>query len=197
MGVLATFAITDQEGNVLVVFKMTGAPSTVLIGSTDLMSGQPTELTNERPIRTDWRSYAYRSPPAWAFLATGRRSRPSPKRAPRRSSALRAARSRRAPRVSSSRRTFRRASAANPAGTSSAFSFHHSLVQTSGILGIAICPISRSDSRAIRVALPIYKNGFAVGGIGVEGDGFYSIDVNVMDDNNRDRIRKRVSPSQR
>jgi uncharacterized protein GlcG (DUF336 family) len=29
--------------------------------------------------------------------------------------------------------------------------------------------------------VPIYKNGVAVGGIGVEGDGFYSIDINPQD----------------
>src|SRR5215468_3360811 len=27
----------------------------------------------------------------------------------------------------------------------------------------------------------IYKNGFAVGGVGVEGDGFYSVDLNLAD----------------
>jgi len=44
MGVAATFAATDTEGNVVGIFKMNGATSSVRLGSTNLVTGKPTTL---------------------------------------------------------------------------------------------------------------------------------------------------------
>jgi uncharacterized protein (TIGR03437 family) len=44
MGVAATIAATDTEGNVVGIFKMNGATSSVLLGSTNLVTGKPTTL---------------------------------------------------------------------------------------------------------------------------------------------------------
>src|SRR6266508_2647126 len=42
MGVAATIALTDTEGNVVGIFKMNGATSAVRLGSTNLVTGKPT-----------------------------------------------------------------------------------------------------------------------------------------------------------
>ena len=44
MGVAATIAATDLEGNVVGIFKMNGATSAVRLGSTNLVTGKPTTL---------------------------------------------------------------------------------------------------------------------------------------------------------
>jgi len=180
MGVLATFAITDQEGNVLVVFKMTGASSSVLIGATNLVNGQPTVLRNNDPdglegatlplaqglgLLSDGAALAAISKAGTAsFFST-------------QGSAI-------------STRTASFIVQANiPPGITS---------QPGGdLFGVQFSSLPCSDVRNPRDRnlpnLPlglsadpggvgIYKNGFAVGGIGVEFDGFYSLDAIVTDD---------------
>src|SRR6266508_1691682 len=44
MGVAATIAVLDTEGNPVGIFKMNGARSDVLLGSTNLVTGKPTTL---------------------------------------------------------------------------------------------------------------------------------------------------------
>jgi uncharacterized protein (TIGR03437 family) len=181
LGFLATFAITDQEGNVLAVFKMTGARSDVLIGSTNLLNGQPTKLRVNDPdglegvrlplalnlgLFSDGAALAAISKAGTAsFFST-------------QGSAI-------------STRTASFIVQENiPPGITS---------QPGGdLFGVQFSSLPCSDVRNPRDrnlpnlplglsadpgGVPIYKNGFAVGAIGVEGDGFYSLDAIVTDDN--------------
>jgi uncharacterized protein (TIGR03437 family) len=180
MGVLATFAVTDQEGNVLVVFKMTGASSSILIGATNLVNGQPTVLRNNDPdglegatvplaqglgLLSDGAALAAISKAGTAsFFST-------------QGSAI-------------STRTASFIVQANiPPGITS---------QPGGdLFGVQFSSLPCSDVRNPRDrnlpnlplglsadpgGVAIYKNGFAVGGIGVEFDNFYSLDAVVTDD---------------
>jgi len=60
------------------------------------------------------------------------------------------------------------------------------------LFGVQFSQLPCSDFRQVLGTLPlglsgdsggvgIYKNGVAVGGVGIEGDGFYSVDLNIMD----------------
>jgi uncharacterized protein (TIGR03437 family) len=180
LGFLATFAITDQEGNVLAVFKMTGARSDVLIGATNLMNGQSTVIRDgdgdslegvRLPLApglglfSDGAALAAISKAGTAsFFST-------------QGSAI-------------STRTASFIVQANiPPGITS---------QPGGdLFGVQFSSLPCSDVRNPRDrnlpnlplglsadpgGVAIYKNGFAVGGIGVEGDGFYALDAVVTDD---------------
>jgi uncharacterized protein (TIGR03437 family) len=182
LGVLATFAVTDQEGNVLAVFKMTGAPSTVLVGATNLLNGQSTvirtnpidgdsldgvtlPLAQGLGLFSDGAALAAISKAGTAsFFST-------------QGSAI-------------STRTASFIVQANiPPGITS---------QPGGdLFGVQFSSLPCSDVRNPRDrnlpnlplglsadpgGVPIYKNGFAVGGMGVEFDGFYSVDTVVTDD---------------
>ncbi|HEY9432842.1 MAG TPA: heme-binding protein [Blastocatellia bacterium] len=184
MGVLATFAITDQEGNVLVVFKMTGAPSTVLIGATDLKSGQPTVLRSN-PIDgdsldgvtlplaqglglfSDGAALAAISKAGTAAFFCTQGSAISTR------TASFIVQANIPPRVNS-----------QPGGDLFGVQFSSlpcSDVRNPRDRNLQNLPLGLSGDPG---GVGIYKNGFAVGGIGVEFNGFYSVDVNVFDDNN-------------
>jgi uncharacterized protein (TIGR03437 family) len=181
LGVQATFAVLDQEANILAIFKMTGASSSVLIGSTNLVNGQPTKLRVNDPdglegtslplaqglgLFSDGAALAAISKAGTAsFFST-------------QGSAI-------------STRTASFIVQENiPPGITS---------QPGGdLFGVQFSSLPCSDVRNPRDrnlpnlplglsadpgGVPIYKNGFAVGGIGVEFDGFYSLDAIVTDDN--------------
>jgi uncharacterized protein (TIGR03437 family) len=184
MGVLATFAITDQEGNVLVVFKMTGAPSTILIGATDLKSGQPTvirtnpldgdtldgvtlPLAQGLGLFSDGAALAAISKAGTASFFCTQGSAISTR------TASFIVQANIPPRVSS-----------QPGGDLFGVQFSSlpcSDVRNPRDRNLQNLPLGLSGDPG---GVGIYKNGFAVGGIGVEFNGFYSVDVNVFDDNN-------------
>jgi len=181
LGFLATFAITDQEGNVLAIFKMTGARSDVLIGSTNLLNGQPTKLRVNDPDGLE----GVRLPlaPGLGLLSDGAALAAISK------AVTASFFSTQGSAISTRTASFIVQENIPPGITS----------QPGGdLFGVQFSSLPCSDVRNPRDrnlpnlplglsadpgGVPIYKNGFAVGGIGVEGDGFYSLDAIVTDDN--------------
>jgi uncharacterized protein GlcG (DUF336 family) len=183
MGFPVTIAVLDQDGNVLGIYKMNGARSDVLLGATNLQTGQP-------------------SPPSLSFDPDGleRVRLPLPGAPPGLLSdgAALAAISKAGTAAffstqgsAISTRTASDIVQANfPVGIPN---------QTAGpLFGVQFSQLPCSDVRNPQQrnlpnlplglagdpgGLAIYKNGLAVGGFGVEGDGFYSVDTSVMDNN--------------
>jgi uncharacterized protein GlcG (DUF336 family) len=158
-----TVAVTDREGNVLGVFKMTGAPaSTQLRGGGPGPSQVPSPLTGFVPVGLD------------GTLVPARLA------------------------------------AISKAGTASLFSTRGNAftTRTAGFIiqehfppgvdfrsggplyGVQFSSLPCSDVKIPGLPLglsgdpgsvPIYKNGEAVGGVGIEGDGFYTVDRDPSD----------------
>jgi len=180
LGFLATFAITDQEGNVLAVFKMTGARSTVLIGSTNLLNGQPTKLRVNDPdglegvtlplaqglgLFSDGAALAAISKAGTAAFFSTQGSAISTR------TASFIVQENIPPTITS-----------QPGGDLFGVQFSSlpcSDVRNPRDRNLSNLPIGLSADPG---GVPIYKNGLAVGGIGVEGDGFYSLDADPKDD---------------
>jgi uncharacterized protein (TIGR03437 family) len=181
LGFLATFAITDQEGNQLAVFKMTGARSDVLIGSTNLLNGQPTKLRVNDPDGLE----GVRLPlvPGLGLFSDG--------------AALAAI-------SKAGTASFFSTQGSAISTRTASFIVQENIPPTissqpgGDLFGVQFSSLPCSDVRNPRDrnlpnlplglsadpgGVPIYKNGFAVGGIGVEGDGFYSLDADPKDDN--------------
>jgi uncharacterized protein GlcG (DUF336 family) len=158
-----TVAVTDREGNVLGVFKMTGAPAT-----TQLRGGGPGPTLAPNPIT--------------GFVATGLDGTIVP-------ASL---------------------AAISKAGTASLFSTRGNAftTRTAGFIiqehfppgvdlksggplyGVQFSSLPCSDIKKPALPLglsgdpgnaPIYKNGEAVGGVGIEGDGVYTVDRDPSD----------------
>src|SRR5215510_12768063 len=179
MGVAATIAATDLEGNVVGIFKMNGATSAVRLGSTNLVTGKPTTLfpPNGTPQDPDvLEQVSVPLAPGLGLLSDG--------------AAL---------------------AAISKAGTAAFFSTQSSAIstrtasfiigenfprnvssQSSGPLyGVQFSSLPCSDIKAPNNlpfglsgdtgGIGIYKNGRAVGGVGIEGDGFYTVDLRLDD----------------
>ena len=173
LGKLVTIAVTDQEGNVLGVFKMTGARSDILIGATNLENGARTKQPDPQGFGLEGVTLPLPgAPPPFndgAALA-----------------------------------------AISKAGTSSFFSTQGSALTTRSasyiiqehfpalftntvggpLFGVQFSQLPCSDVKIPNLPLglsgdpgsaPIYKNGMAAGGVGVEGDGLYSVDLDPSD----------------
>ncbi len=176
IGLAATIAVVDKEANVLGIFKMNGARTDVLLGSTDLPTGQPTkQLPNKCRIRTDWSRFACRSSPAWAFLSDGAALAAISKAGTRGvlqhsgQLDLDAHRELHHPgELSADRQQPTRRAALRRSVFVSSLLGHRNA-------GPANLPLGLSGDPG---GVGIYKNGVAVGGVGVEVDGFYSVDVN-------------------
>jgi uncharacterized protein (TIGR03437 family) len=199
MGFAVTMAATDTEGNLVGVFKMNGARSDVLVGSTNLVTGKPIRLfppngTPQDPdglelVRLPLITTPPPGNPIGQLLVDG--------------AAL---------------------AAISKAGTAAFFStqgsaistrtasfivqenFPPTVTSTAGgpLFGVQFSQLPCSDVRnptarmlgnlplglsADPGGFPIYKNGVAVGGLGIEGDGFYSL---VVDPTRRDQFLEEI-----
>jgi uncharacterized protein (TIGR03437 family) len=182
IGFLATIAVVDQEGNVLGIFKMTGARSDVLVGSTNLVNGKPTRLLPNGMIDPDGLEQV-RLPlaPGLGLLSDG---------------AALAAISK-----AGTAAFFSTQGSAISTRTAS-FIIQENFPPTvpfqmdGPLFGVQFSSLPCSDVRNPRDrnlpnlplglagdagGMPIYKNGLHVGAIGIEGDGFYSIDTDPKD----------------
>ncbi len=178
LGINVTIAVVDKEATVLGVFKMTGARSDIKIGSTNLLTGQPGKPADPDglnefvvPLRNPDGSFV--APPG--ILRDG--------------AAL---------------------AAISKAGTSAFFSTQGNAFTTrtasfiiqehfpplvqfqpgGPLFGVQFSQLPCSDVKMPNLPLglsgdpgsaPIYKNGIAAGGVGIEGDGLYSIDIDPSD----------------
>ena len=161
LGVRISVAVTDHEGTVLGVFKMTGAPANSRIGVFNLSTGAPLKPPDADGLQdTDV--------PA-SFAAISKAGTAS---------------------------FFSTQGNAFSTRTASFIVQEHfpPLVtnQSAGpLFGVQFSQLPCSDVKIPNLPLglsgdpggvPIYKNGVAAGGVGIEGDGFYTIDVNPADD---------------
>ncbi|MGH9753688.1 MAG: heme-binding protein [Blastocatellia bacterium] len=172
IGFLATIAVVDKEGNVLGVFKMSGASSQVRIGSTDLLTGQPTKSSDEGlenvtlplpgapvgPLSDGAALAAISKAGTAAFFST-------------QGSAI-------TTRTASFiiQENFPPTISSQAAGP--LFGVQFSSLPCSDIKAPANLPLGLAGDPG---GVGIYKDGVAVGGVGIEGDGFYSIDLKIMD----------------
>jgi uncharacterized protein (TIGR03437 family) len=171
MGFPVTVAVTDLEGNVLGVFKMTGARNDILVGSTNLQNGQSNKQFDPDGLE--------------------RVTLPLPGAPPPFNDAAALA-------------------AISKAGTASFFSTRGSAISTrtasfiiqenfpplvpnrmgGPLFGVQFSQLPCSDVKIPNLPLglsgdpggvPLYRNGVALGGVGIEGNGFYSIDIDPSD----------------
>ncbi len=178
IGLRVTVAVADHEGNVLGVFKMTGARSDIKVGATNLQTGQV--LKPADPDGLNEFVIPLRNPDG-SFVA--------PAGALRDGAAL---------------------AAISKAGTSAFFSTQGNAFTTrtasfiiqehlppliqfqagGPLFGVQFSQLPCSDIKIPNLPLglsgdpgsaPIYKNGVAAGGVGIEGDGLYSIDIDASD----------------
>jgi len=180
MGVAATIAVLDTEGNPVGIFKMNGARSDVLLGSTNLVTGKPTTLfpPNGQPQDPDGLEQV-RVPLAngLGLLSDG---------------AALAAISK-----AGTAAFFSTQGSAISTRTASFIiqqNFPPTVTSQAGgpLFGVQFSQLPCSDVRNPTARMlgnlpfglagdpgghPIYKNGVAVGGVGVEFDGLYSIVV--------------------
>lgn len=178
IGLPITVAVTDKEGTVLGVFKMTGARSDIKIGSTNLQTGAPgkpadADGLNEFivPLRN----------PDGSFVA--------PPGALRDGAALAAISKAGTPAFFSTQGN------AFTTRTASFIIQEHippkiSFTPGGPLFGVQFSQLPCSDVKMPNLPLglsgdpgsaPIYKNGIAAGGVGIEGDGLYSIDLDASD----------------
>lgn len=187
VGLAVTIAVVDKEGNVLGVFKMNGARSDVLIGSTNLLTGQPSKPTL---IQDQDGLERITAPlvPGLGLLSDG--------------AALAAI-------SKAGTAAFFSTQGSSITTRTAGFIVQENFPPTVGsqpggpLFGVQFSQLPCSDFRGnVGLAtLPfglaadlggvgIYKNGVAVGGVAAEGDGFYALDVNPLDfeQNNEERI---------
>jgi uncharacterized protein (TIGR03437 family) len=182
MGVAATMAAVDQEGNLLGIFKMNGARSDVRLGSTNLLTGQPTRLLPNGMVDPD--GLEQQTLPlvtGLGLLSDG--------------AALAA--------ISKAGTAAFFSTQGSAISTRTASSiiqefFPVGLTDNNNgpLFGVQFSSLPCSDTRNPMVnglpnlplglagdpgGFPIYKNGLAVGAFGVEFNGLYSIDVNIQD----------------
>ncbi|MFN0085582.1 MAG: heme-binding protein [Blastocatellia bacterium] len=160
IGMNVTVGVTDKEGNALGVFRMTGAPATTRIGAFNLLNRQRLKPADPDGLQD------VDVPASFAVISK--------------------------------------------AGTASYFSTQGSAISTrtasfiiqenfppgvngqpgGPLFGVQFSQLPCSDIKIPNLPLglsgdpggvPIYKNGVAAGGVGIEGDGLYSIDVNSTD----------------
>ena len=160
LGLKVTVAVTDREGTVIGVFRMTGAPATTRIGAFNLQTG-----VKLKPVDPD--GLQDTDVPA-SFAAISKAGTAS---------------------------FFSTQGNAFSTRTASFIIQEHfpPLIQNTGggpLFGVQFSQLPCSDIKIPNLPLglagdpggvPIYKNGIAAGGVGIEGDGFYSIDIDPSD----------------
>jgi uncharacterized protein (TIGR03437 family) len=175
MGLAATIAIVDKEGNVLGIFKMNGARSDVLLGRTDLTTGRP-----DRPFDPDGlQNVRLPLAPNLGILSDGAALAAISKAGT--ASFLSTQGSSISTRTASFiiGENFPRGVPNVPSGP--LYGVQFSSLPCSdfrGNVGLANLPLGLSGDAG---GFGIYKNGLAAGGVAVELDGFYSVDINTMD----------------
>lgn len=160
LGRRITVAVTDKEGNVLGVFRMTGAPATTRIGAFNLQTGaklKPVDADGLQDVDVPASFAAISKAGTAAFFST-----------------------------QGNAFTTRTASFIVQEHFPPAIKF-----QPSGpLFGVQFSQLPCSDVKMPNLPLglagdpggvPVYKNGQAAGGVGIEGDGFYSIDIDASD----------------
>jgi uncharacterized protein (TIGR03437 family) len=183
-----TAAVLDTEGNVLGIFKMNGARSDVTLGSTDLRNGQPFRpLPPTGPDPDGLEQFKVPVAPGLGILSDG---------------AALAAISK-----AGTAAFFSTQGSAISTRTASSIVLENFPVGISSqpggpLFGVQFSQLPCSDVRNLQQrnlgnlpfglsadpgGVPIYKNGVAVGGLGVEGDGFYSADLVIMDNRGQER----------
>src|SRR5262245_17609228 len=184
MGVAATIAATDLEGNVVGIFKMNGATSSVRLGSTNLVTGKPTTLFPPNGTPQDPDGLEQVNVPlanGLGLLSDGVALAAISK------AGTAAFFSTQGSAISTRTASFIVQENFPPRITS----------QSNGpLFGVQFSQLPCSDVRnpTVRMlgnlplglagdpgGLALYKNGVAVGGVAVESDGFYSIDTDPTD----------------
>ncbi|MGH9936258.1 MAG: heme-binding protein, partial [Blastocatellia bacterium] len=159
IGLNATIAIVDREGNTLGVFRMNGAPATTRIGAFNLLTRaqlKPIDPDGLQNVDVPASFAAISKAGTAAFFST-------------QGSAI-------STRTASFiiQENFPPLISTQPGGP--LFGVQFSSLPCSDILPMLPLGLSGDPGSA-----GIYKNGVAVGGIGVEGDGLYSVDINPQD----------------
>lgn len=162
LGLRVTVAVVDKEANVLGIFQMAGAPATTQIGSFDLVTGVKVKNNNGDPdgiegVNVPAAAAAISKAGTAAFFSTqgsGISTR----------TASFIIQDHFPPRISG-----------QPGGPLFGVQFSQLLCSDIKRPGL---PLGLSGDPG---GVPIFKNGRAAGGVGIEGDGFYSIDLNTMD----------------
>ncbi len=171
VGLRVTIAVVDKEGNVLGVFKMNGARNDILVGATNLQNGQSNKVLDPDGLERVTLPLAGAPPPfndAAALAAISKAGTAA---------------------------FFSTQGSAISSRTASFIIQDHfpALIQnTPGgpLFGVQFSQLPCSDVKIPNLPLgisgdpggvPLYKNGLAAGGVGIEGDGFYSIDIDPSD----------------
>ncbi len=160
LGQRVTVAVTDKEGNVLGVFRMTGAPATTRIGVFNRQTGaslKPVDADGLQDVDVPANFAAISKAGTASFFST-----------------------------QGNAFTTRTASFIIQEHVPPGVRF-----QPSGpLFGVQFSQLPCSDVKMPNLPLglsgdaggvPVYKNGVASGGVGIEGDGFYSIDLDPSD----------------
>ncbi len=160
LNILVTVAVVDHEGTVLGVFKMTGAPATTRIGAFNLQTGaklKPTDPDGLQDVVVPAEFAAISKAGTAAFFST-----------------------------QGNAFTSRTASFIIQEHFPPLIDF-----QAGGpLFGVQFSQLPCSDIKTPNLPLglagdpggvPLFKNGVAAGGIGIEGDNFYSIDIDASD----------------
>lgn len=171
VGLNVTIAVVDKEGNVLGVFKMNGARNDVLLGATNLQNGQSSKVFDPDGLERVVLPLPNAPPPFNEGAALA---------------------------------------AISKAGTAAFFSTQGSAVSTrtasfiiqehfppgipnlpgGPLFGVQFSQLPCTDVKVPSLTLglagdpggvPIYKNGVSAGAVGIEGDGFYSVDIDPSD----------------
>jgi uncharacterized protein (TIGR03437 family) len=181
-----TAAVLDTEGNILGIVKMNGATSRVTLGATDLVTGQPTK--QRFPIDPDGLE-------GLVVPVTDANGNPLAPPGILQDGAALGAISK-----AGTAAFFSTQGSAISTRTASSIIQENFPVrissQSSGPLyGVQFSQLPCSDVRNLAQrrlgnlpfglagdpgGMPIYKDGIAVGGIGIEGDGLYSVDVDIQ-----------------
>ncbi|MGH9844295.1 MAG: hypothetical protein ACREEM_36695, partial [Blastocatellia bacterium] len=162
VGLRVTVAVVDREANVLGIFQMAGAPTTTQIGSFDLNTGVKVKNNNGDPdgiegVNVPSAAAAISKAGTAAFFSTqgsGISTR----------TASFIIQDHFPPRISG-----------QPGGPLFGVQFSQLLCSDIKRPGL---PLGLSGDPG---GVPIFKNGLAAGGVGIEGDGFYSIDLDTTD----------------
>jgi uncharacterized protein (TIGR03437 family) len=178
IGLPVTVAVVDKEGTVLGVFKMNGARNDIKIGSTNLQTGAPGKPAD--PDGLNEIVIPLRNPDGTFVAPPG----------PLRDGAALAA-------ISKAGTTAFFSTQGNAFTTRTASfivqeHFPPLVRNTPGgpLFGVQFSQLPCSDVKTPNLPLglsgdpgsaPIYKNGVAAGGVGIEGDGLYSVDLDASD----------------
>jgi uncharacterized protein (TIGR03437 family) len=168
LGLAVTVAVTDHEGNVLGSFRMPGARATTRIGSFNLLNGQrtrPPDADGLQDLDVPSEFAAISKAGTASFFSTGGNAFTS-----------------------------------RTAGFIIQEHFPPRVDFSAGgpLFGVQFSQLPCSDVKRPNLPLglsgdpggvPVYKNGVAAGGVGVEGDGFYSVDLDPTDE---DRLPEEV-----